>query len=512
MFRLAVQGRGLVDVGVQARAIRLDPAAPQRRESLLLLRTLRPDRRTPNTPTPAPKPDPSPPPTEPPVTGDAIASAEQGSTKQGGMPDMPEMPVAGTGKEKTGGAGELTEVKPPETSDAGTQPSTAGTARPPGSRAEARPESSVIRTADQLRNALSDPAARGGTLRIAADADLEIPSIPVRVAGSWRIQAESGATRPRLRFLPSGSTSANAVAAWTAMLDLRVGSLQLEGIDVVLPKNNAPAKGGWAAFLVRAATDLSLTGCTVTVEGEQPTSAVVAVSAAGNNDEGLNGEVGNASPATVRLSDSLLRGGGDCVDVSGGQRLTVEFNNTVVSAGGSLLRAHGIARGQEAESIGLTLRQVTARAAEGLVRIESAATEPELPIVDVNARDSILLTTPDPSGAPLLRVDGQAVTSSMRDRIVWEGHGVVYHQIRTYRRDQSGQIGAVPTLYDRGDWTVAVGSRETSAVHGDAKFLHPFDAERPAWRLRAEDVRLAPDSPAASAGPDLERIPSVSSD
>ena len=59
------------------------------------------------------------------------------------------------------------------------------------------------------------------------------------------------------------------------------------------------------------------------------------------------------------------------------------------------------------------------------------------------------------------------------------------------------------------DWTVAVGARESTAVHGDAKFLHPFDTERPPWRLRIEDVRLAPDSPALSAGPDLDRIPTA---
>jgi hypothetical protein len=357
---------------------------------------------------------------------------------------------------------------------------------------------------EQFVTALNDPNGRGGLLRVAADADWVLPPIQIRATGSWRVQAEAGPTRPKLRF-DSSQAEPNAASGWLAMLDLRAGSLQLEGFDVVLPRSTAAKKGRPAAFLVRPTTDLSLSACTVTIEGEQPGSAVVA---AARVDDAPGGEGVNGSPTTFRVSDSLLRSGGDLVDVNGGQRVVIELNNTLVSTSGTLLHGHGLPRGDSAETIGVTLRQVTGRTAAGLVRLESTADAPDLPVADVNIRDSILITTSDPQGPALVRVDGQDGPASTRDRVIWEAHGVAYHQIGTYRRDQSAQVGSMPVLYDRRDWTVAVGARESTPVHGDVKFLHPWDPERPCWRLRPDDARLALDSPALSCGPDLDRIPS----
>ena len=99
----------------------------------------------------------------------------------------------------------------------------------------------------------------------------------------------------------------------------------------------------------------------------------------------------------------------------------------------------------------------------------------------------------------------------LRDRISWEGHGVAYHQLTAYRRDQTALVGVVPTIYDRASWMVAVGTKEFSPWHGDVKFLQDWDPERPLWSLRRDDVRLAPDSPVVSTGPDLQRIPAAPS-
>jgi serine/threonine-protein kinase len=141
----------------------------------------------------------------------------------------------------------------------------------------------------------------------------------------------------------------------------------------------------------------------------------------------------------------------------------------------------------------------------GLALLESASGEPELPVAEINSRDSIFATSPKDS--PLLSVEGQDAPASMRDRIVWEGHGVGYHLISTYRRDQSAQLGSVPTLYDRSSWVVAVGTRELAAFHGDVKFLEEWDDDLPAWSLRREDARVAADSPLMTAGCDQGKIP-----
>jgi serine/threonine-protein kinase len=374
-----------------------------------------------------------------------------------------------------------------------------GTPRTPA--VEADP--TLLRTADQFLNALGQLGERGGVLRVAADADWELPSTELLGAGRWTVRAEPGATRPRLRFRP-GPDPLRTPSAWSCWIELRSGSLQLEGLDIVLPRADAPRQGRWAAFGVGAGADLSLVDCTVTVEGERATSAVVAVRAGEPGDDPARG---TATAATVRFSRSLLRGGGDLVEVAPGRRLDLDLNDAVVSTRGSLVHAHGAPRAASPEPVRLkvVVRQVTARTAGGLVQLESAPGEPDLPVADVNARDSILATTPQ--GDPLFRVDGQDSLASLRDRIAWEGHGVAYHQISTYRRDQSAQVGAVPSIYDQPSWAVAVGPREASALHGDVKFLREWDASRPAWTLRVDDVRLSPDSPATGAGADPASIP-----
>ena len=144
--------------------------------------------------------------------------------------------------------------------------------------------------------------------------------------------------------------------------------------------------------------------------------------------------------------------------------------------------------------------------AGGLVLLESAPDEPELPVVEVVARDSIFATTPE--GAPLFRVDGQDALTSLHDRIRWEGHAVAYHQIDTYRRDQSAQPGAIPTSYDRQSWQVAVGLREASPVHGDLKFVKEWDASRPAWIApAAKTCGWAPRAPPRHPAPTSNASP-----
>ncbi len=505
-FRLVAGHAGLADVGARS-----DPFGPAVPPPGLLASNTSPSANpvpkplpsfkaiSPPKPTPVPAPiAPRPAPPEPSrPAADPMPPAEEAAS----LPEMPPMRVDALPEmvvmPPTTPTGEPRETDTPAPAVAVVTP------------APVRPDHPVLRTRDQLLNALAEPNAQGRPLHVAADADWELPSATVRATGSWRIQAEPGPTRPRLRFLPAPAEP-NGATAWTVMIALRSGSLQLEGFDVILPRENAPRQGRWAAFAVWPATDLSLINCTVTVEGDQVASAVVSVEA---GDEAADAEAMNgaeASASTVRIHDSLIRAGGDMIDVAAGRRLVLEMDNAVASTSDALVHAHGTPRGQTPDRLTLTLRQVSARMAGGLVHLESTAAEPELPVADVNARYSLLATSP--IDAPLIRVDGQDATETMRDRIVWEGQGVGYHQISTYRRDQSSQVGAVPTNYNRSDWTVAAGTREQLPIHGDLKFRREWAPNRAAWTLRRDDLRLNKDSPARSSGPDLDHIPDPPAD
>jgi serine/threonine-protein kinase len=429
-----------------------------------------------------------------------IPPAETGAPKttvvDNEMPEMPVMPPKVT--DTAAGSGNATDTEP--TAGRAKEPTTQAAA-PTASEPAATP--AILRTEDQFRNALNQPDARGGTLRIAADADWTLANVRLRGDGRWVLQAEPGPTRPRIRFRP-GPADPKTPTAWSVCLELRSGALQLEGIDIVLSQSDAPRQGRWAAFSIGAGADLSLNNCSVTVEGNEPNSAAVVATAGGNEEEGKP-VVDERPAAVVRTTDSLLRSGSDLFLVTGGRRIDIELSNSVVSTGGALVHALGVPAGQTADPVKLTLGQVTARTAGGLVLLESALGEPELPVADVRARDSILATTAQ--GAPLFRVDGQETLTALRDRIKWEGHRVAYHQINAYRRDQSAEVGAVPKIYDRQSWTVAAGTKEAAPVHGDVKFLAEWEAARAPWTLRRDDVRLAVDSPAPRAGADLQRIP-----
>jgi serine/threonine-protein kinase len=217
------------------------------------------------------------------------------------------------------------------------------------------------------------------------------------------------------------------------------------------------------------------------------------------------GATGEPPPARLLLINCLFRAGGDLVEIAAGGRLTLDLTNVIVATGGSLVHANGLPRGQAVAPVKLNLRQVTARVVGGLIQLESAPGEPELPLVEVSVRDSILATTAQ--GAPLLQIDGQDDLEALQNRIKWDGLRVAYHQINAYRRDQTAQVGTVPKIYNRPAWMVAVGPQEEAPIHGDLKFVQKWNPDQPAWLFRPDDFRLAPESPAASQGADLAQVP-----
>ena len=360
------------------------------------------------------------------------------------------------------------------------------------------PDPGPVRTAAEFLEALRRLAPGGGTIRLAAGAELTLPTCDLR-SGRWVIEAEPGGPRPRLGFRPAPADPP-ASTSWAFLFRLRSGSLQLRGVDVVVDRDDDPDRGRWAAFAVAAGTDLALADCTATVLGDPAHSALFAVPAAGEEPAGQA-----VAAASIRATESLLRGAGDLIDVAAGRRLELEAEDVALGAGGGLVRGHGLPRGQSAEPLKVTLRRVTARLAGGLVRLDSAPAEPELPMAEVTAWDTVLAATP--RGGPLFQVGGQDGLDALRDRVRWEGHSVAYSGVEVYRRDQTAQLGTVPIRYDRPSWEVAVGPHEDDASHDRVKFDREWAADRDPWTLTRDDVRLAPDSPVTKAGADPARLP-----
>jgi hypothetical protein len=180
------------------------------------------------------------------------------------------------------------------------------------------------------------------------------------------------------------------------------------------------------------------------------------------------------------------------------------MSNALLVGEGAALRVEGAAEGPE-PVVSLTLRLTTARMRDGLVRVSGGGVRPVLPRVDVVARDAIVAT--DEGRSPLVEVDGAGDLASLRDVVRWDGNGVAYHRVETYRRDRGALETGPPLDLNQFAWQVQVGDEE-GAFHGDARFRGgPPGAEGPAWEATVEGSRLAADSPVPMAGPRLDQLP-----
>ncbi len=383
----------------------------------------------------------------------------------------------------------------------------------------------IIRTASQFQEQLRNLGPKGGVLRIASDARLNLPSGMRSGSGIVEIEGEPGADRPvlRLRSLEPGLVGSDG---WSFLMRVEAqGELQLRGIDLVLDSESVVGStlSPRAAFGLDPDATLELVDCSVTIDG--PVNSTVVRLLADEPPEDpmgpgfgripgtLPSEVeGPAAPAGLRIVDSLIRSVGNLVDVAPDAQLDeLRLSNVVASCGGSLVLGHGRSPGfTELDAtetrLALSLRRATVVAHGGIVRLSSSADQPLLPRAEITARESILATGPD--GGALFRVEGQGELDDLSDRIrIVESREVAYHRIDEYRRDQTAQPGTLPVVLDRDEWTLSLGRTEAEPRHGDIGFLSRLGPERDPRTIEPEDVRLDPAGAAADLGPDLDRIP-----
>jgi serine/threonine-protein kinase len=371
-----------------------------------------------------------------------------------------------------------------------------------------RPDSAgdedVVRSSAQFMSMLERLAKQGGTLRIAAGAEIELPTILIERAGRYQIVAEPGATRPRLRFRLAPAANRSGVD-WSVLLNLRAGSLLLQGLDLEVRDGETQRAGRLAALGVVPGADLVLSDCTVTVAVTRPECAIFVVQPQSGSPRSEPRAAASPS-AVIRVRDSFLRSGGDGCSIPSGRRLELELSNALVSTEGSLLHSFGSLSEKSSGSPALRVRldSVTARVKGGLVHLDSTPEDPELATAAIVVHDSIMSTANRDD--PLFRLDGRDQLEDLGDKIRWEGHNVSYDRIKTYRRDEVARTGVVPRIYDRANWTSAFLPKDETPLL-EVRFLREADPSQPAWRLARDDFRLAPGGPAADTGADLSRIP-----
>jgi serine/threonine-protein kinase len=387
----------------------------------------------------------------------------------------------------------------------------AGTAReghaptvPGAARVETGRDPNRARNSEELLAILRQPVAPSEPIRLAGGVEYLLPGCELAGNARWVLDGggEPEAPRPCIRIRPDAGDQ-EPTKTRPALLRVLGPCLEVRNVDLVVDLEDAAPDSTTALFALGAGSDLSLNRCTITQIGKAPRSALIAVSRRAATEARVD-----AATTQVWINDSVLRAGSDLLDAAGGAPLEIEVTNSILASEGAFLHGRG-SGGVGDESVPpplkLELRQVACRVAGGLIHLESLPGGPNLPRVDADVRDSLLATTSD--AAPLFRVDGQDNLEDLRDRIRWEGHGVAYHLIDIYRRDQSTRPGTVPLPFKRSDWEVAVGPREETPFHGELKFVAPWRDGKPLWCVTPEDFRLEEGGPAAASCPDLASIP-----
>jgi len=364
----------------------------------------------------------------------------------------------------------------------------------------------VVRTSDQAIAALARVGSQGGVVRIAAGAVLDLPATVFDGSGRVELLAEPGARRPLLRLRPAQGAQ-RSPADWIVMLDLRAGSLHVQGCDLVVPALENLLKDRVAAAGLLPGAELQMTDCTVTLAVNRPGAAVFIVqpevAAASSPASGRT----SGQSAVIRLRDCFIRSGGEGFAVAAGRRIDLELSNVLTATEGSLLHAFGGARPGRADSpaVKIHLNQVTARLNGGLVHLDSTPEEPELPFASILAENTILSAANGDN--PLFRLDGRNQLDDMGNKIEWEGRKVAYGGVKTYRRDEVVKTGGTPRIYNRADWTSAFLPKDDSAMLGDVQFIREIDPSAAVWKLERDDLRLSSKSVINDVGPDISRIP-----
>jgi eukaryotic-like serine/threonine-protein kinase len=446
----------------------------------------------------------------------AVASVDEDPLDLSPMPPMtPPSPVAATPRAQGSGTSAEIATATPEQPRRDEQPLStregADLSQPLRDRKVAVTGEEIVTRSDQLLAALLRLGNQGGAIRIAAGAVLELPATVIDGSGRIELLAEPGAKRPLLRFRPAQANQ-RSPADWTVMLDLRAGSLHLQGIDVVVPDLEILRTDRLAAAGLLPGAELSLTDCTLTLALNRPGAALFVVqpevAAAGSAAQGRT----SGQSAVIRLRDCFLRSGAVGIAIPSGRRIDLELSNVLAGTEGTLVHAFGGTRPGRADSpaVKLHLNQVTARIKGGLVHLDSTPEEPELPFASIVAENTILSTANRED--PLFRLDGRVQLDDLGNKIQWEGRRVAYDRIKTYRRDEIVKTGGTPRIYNRADWTSAFLPKDDSPALGDVNFLREIDPSQAAWNLERDDLRLSPQSALIEMGPDISRVPQPPAD
>lgn len=252
---------------------------------------------------------------------------------------------------------------------------------------------------------------------------------PVRISKKVTIRAGRG-FRPIVEFRASQPL---AETTTFRAISLSGGALDLSGVDLVLPVDDAVDAEQWNLFALERAEALHIHGCNLTLQNPRQRAAAVVelrMSPAVMMPEMANATVQPRPPLEVEWTDSIVRGEADLFLARSVEPARFSIKQSVVALQGSLLfgRGHTELTHDNAQWE-LRLEFVTAVLGNGLIRLEPGAVPRKLVPLQINSSNSIFSSA---TAAPFVSMSGNVPVQDFRLLLSWSGQNNFYDHFDTF--------------------------------------------------------------------------------
>jgi hypothetical protein len=329
---------------------------------------------------------------------------------------------------------------------------------------------------------------------------------PVRIRSKITIRAGKS-FRPVIEFVPKDIPAAGFE---TRMITLSGGSLDLVDVGVLIAVKETINADAWALISTRRTDAVSLQRVTITVQNPSRRPAAVLEFRGGASrmvsDMEMPGSANQMATAmTVRVADSLIRGGTDLFHVKTMLSARLDVENCLLALEGTVLRQVGSIDPPEKQTLlELRLYQLTAVVNSGLIVMDAGDAPRQLGRVAIEAQNNIFtsVTTINKPVAPLIEMTGNEPADDMRKLIAWRnGQKNFYDGFQAFWTVRTMQEGPRSSVWDFEEWKFRLDSNELNPHGAIVVWKAPWSI-RPLWDLVPNDFALdekAQGNPALSA-------------
>ncbi len=340
---------------------------------------------------------------------------------------------------------------------------------------------------------------------------------PLRIRNKITIRAAKG-FRPLIEFVPKEIPAAGYE---TRMMTISGGSLDLVDVSLLMNVKSAIATDLWALISTQRAEAIRLQRVTVTVQNKVQRPAAVVEFRAGTSRMVTDMEMMNngmmTTATTVRLADSMIRGGTDLILVKSFLSARIDLDNCLLALDGSVLKSQGSVDVPEKQTeLSLRLNQLTAALNSGLIVMEGGEAPRKLGRISVEATNNIFTRDPSPDHRPqpFVSMVSAEPPDDLLKLLAWNGQKNFYDGFESYWT-RTAQDGSRTTVWDYEEWKFRWDSNEVDP-HSTIVLWKKRWYERPFGELNPSDFELdesATGNPALSAandggnaGVDLSRL------